>query len=299
MKTPGLRHYQSKDHTSVSALCTFARCPRRYFYGQGCRLCRMEVGLALDFGGAIHLGLPWCHEGDVDGAVEVFESRWEHRLGDEKRSSERARAMFADFAFSHSGSRGLYDIVDPVEVGWKPTRISGRVHGDNELEFELDLGLGGGRPLVGLIDALGRHRDTGRLWLVEYKTSSELSSRFIASFNLAPQTLVYTMAARRLGLDVEGVIYEGLLVHKTRCETLALPVSVPAWLDKVGEEWVRETFFRLRDSEVREEWPQDISGCGPYPQFGQCGYQCEFEPLCMVEDWPSLRTMYEERSDET
>jgi len=56
---------------------------------------------------------------------------------------------------------------------------------DMEVPFALDIGLA--VPLVGRVDCLGLHRDTREPWGIEWKTTSELSTRFLEGFTFNPQ----------------------------------------------------------------------------------------------------------------
>ena len=237
----------------------------------------------MKFGSAIHAGLPFAHLGSLDDAMSAFNEVWGDEVGDAKRNVSRARAMIREFIETHSGPRALY----------KQIAFNGKF---GELKFELDVGLRRADfndvPLLGYIDNLGQHIDTQKKWIIEYKTSAELSGRFMTAFGLNPQILVYSMAARMMGIEVEGGILEGLLTHKTKNDCLAFAIDVPERQDARTIEWVRYIFDQLISCEENENFPPDYSACSPYAQFGQMGFVCEFEPLCTVEDWTSLSCLY-------
>jgi hypothetical protein len=210
--TPGLQYYKPREWLSISSLVSFARCPRKFFYGSGCRLISYTEKAALDFGTAIHKGFPECLVGEhgtkLPRAMSGFMSCWRQELDDEKRNVARAQAMFNDVILTHYNS--IYKLLPPPAG---VLSIEDKVN-DYEIPFAIDIGLD--VPLVGRIDGWGSHRDTNELWAIELKTSSELSPRFLDSFQLNPQPLCYTLALKQLtGEKVRGCMIEGLSVSRS------------------------------------------------------------------------------------
>ena len=282
----GIQHYKKRAHLSISSLNAFARCPRKFFYN--------TVGLqppmpasALIFGEAIHAALPLAITSSVDEAMKAFTGIWDPSVSDEKRNVQRAQAMIEDFAFAHLDGKSIYNLIEPPS---NCPRIADRVS-PFEVPFAVDIGLP--IPLVGRFDALAKHRDTGELYCVEWKTSSEISTRFFSCFEINSQILGYTMAAKALGLDVQGCIVEAIRVSKVNCETLSNLYQHQDHQIESFITWARWCGTQILACEKQGEFPKDISACNPYPQFGMPGYTCGFQNLCTAQNWTALMGMYE------
>lgn len=299
----GLEHYKKREWLSISSLISFSRCPRKYFYGSGCRLGSPSgPHPALTFGQAIHKALPQLLIGEdstkLDRALEAFDSIWtkevEESTQDEKRNKNGATQILMDFFFAHSQGRSIYELVKPPESNV----IKAEDVSDYEVPFAIDIGLS--VPLVGRIDALVRHRDSHKLWALEWKTASEVSARFLEGFQRSLQCLCYTLALRILTNEpIEGTLVEALLVAAPAKRTgsqrtltqivpiIALPHHIEAFIS-----WARYYGSLLLECERIGDFPQDFKGCHPYAQFASIGYPCEFSNLCDVPDWTKLKDFY-------
>jgi len=287
--------YHKRTHLSISSLCAFARCPRMFFYSSGCGLSNGDHP-ALAFGSGIHAALPHAFHGDLSKASQAFVKCFGDTPMDEKRNPLSATAILEDYKTSHENSRSIYVLRQPPS---NAIRLDDQVS-DWEVPFALDIGLD--VPLVGRIDALCTHRDTGEPWCLEWKTTSELSTRFLDGFTINPQVYGYALAARSYGINVRGTIVEGIRVaaplKKSKVqhvETLAQPIFISQHHLDDFLTWARWIGSQILECEKREEFPKDISACVPYPQFGQAGYQCKYQNLCLVQDWTSIASMFEVR----
>ena len=76
----------SINYIDPSSLCTFNRCPAKYYLSRVLGLSKPDTtarDLALDYGTDMHEALPHCYdEGGIDKAIEIFRSRWEARNRD-------------------------------------------------------------------------------------------------------------------------------------------------------------------------------------------------------------------------
>ncbi len=282
---PGYHHYTPRTYLGITELATFARCPRRFFFSVGCSMTAQEA-VALKFGEAIHAALPYAFFQQLDVAFQAFDAVWQDRGGDEKRNRENARLILLSYAASHTKGRSIYELIPPPNGLVRTTDAIS----EYEIAFAIDIGLP--VPIMSRVDGLCRHRDTGELWALEFKTSSELSTRFFQGFIINPQVYAYTLACRLYGLDVKGTIVEGIGVSKTKHESIcqAIPVT-PFQIDDFVE-WARFVGHQIIACEEHKHFPKDISGCAPYSQFGQPGYQCDFTTLCTTKDWTELKSMY-------
>jgi hypothetical protein len=286
----GFEHYSPFPAISISTLTAFARCPRKFFYSFGVGIGK-EEHIALKFGEAIHAALPHAFFADLVASFAAFDHVWEDRdsFADEKRNKMSARLILTDYMQSHASNRSIYKLLKPPST---TLRLSKSIS-EYEIPFVLDIGLS--IPLVGRIDAHSSHRDTGELWLNEFKTSSEMSTRFFDGFQLNPQVVGYTLGARAHGIPVKGCIVEGLKVSSAKKDaqmTQSTPVFVT---DQMVEDfliWAKYTAFFMLACQDAKEFPKDISACTPYSQFGMPGYQCEYLPMCLTSDWTSMKGMY-------
>ncbi len=284
----GFEFYESKKWLSVSAMHNFCRCPRLYFYRQGCNLDTEAKSAPMVFGGCIHRGLPYAFKGDIVKAMEAFCKEWDADLQDNKRNVMRAQAMFKDFSDAHKESKSIYiPIPSPANRA-----VSEEHQGEYEVPFAVDVGLD--IPLVGLVDCLAKHRDTEKTCVVEFKTSSQLGVMFLQAFNLSAQVLVYALAMKILtGEDIEIVFIEGLLVAKVSCNTVVIPIYIKDFYVEETLAWVKRTYWKIKKCERNEDFPKDFSGCNSYGMFGMPGYACPFYALCSTtENWLDLKEMY-------
>ncbi len=302
---PGWDHFTNPRFIRVSALLEFCRCPRRYFYHYGCGLQSREPRLAMKFGEAIHaaIGRLQISLDDFPGAIEAFNIVWkdEHEAAqDNKRNRYNAVRILTAFQSSHR--RGcIYEPVRPPQglIGSSLTPLPHQ--SDMEIPFTLDLGL----PimLVGRIDGLGKHRSTGKLWTVEYKTTSECTPRFFEGFEFNPQVFSYAIACRAWNLPVEGCFVEGLEVKaplKTKESELKVQIQPVFFQDFLLEEHL--DFIRWKISEVidcigRKSFTKDFTGCNPYSKFGMPGYNCDYRLLCNTPDWQQNASLFDRGTD--
>jgi hypothetical protein len=284
--TPGLELYKPREWLSISALTELARCSRKFFYHSGCRLVTPGAKPALLYGTAIHRALPEVLVNGLDAGLKAFETIWDEDLNDDKRNPARAHALLLAFQQSHLGSRSIYKLLTPplgaLKVASKDSPW--------EVPFAIDIP-GIPIPLVGKIDAMVEHRDTGELWALEWKTTSELGSRFLNNFPFNPQVLCYPLVLSTLtGRPCQGTMVEGLLVAKVSAECLCHPISVPPFQIQDFVAWVRFMYAKLAMCEQLHDFPKEPSGCTSYSCYGSPGYMCDYSDLCHMTDcWLDLR----------
>lgn len=296
-----LTGYAKREFFTITELDSMARCARKYFYqcGVGLRPAQNEIGQsAMFFGTCIHKAIgAYFASYDVSKAMESFEASWTSSgfLGDDKRNLDTARMMLFSFSSHHPKGGGLYTPLRPPETNVEITREDSI--SDWEIPFAIDLGVTGtdGRslPLVGRIDGWCRSNNTNEIWLNEFKTTSEMSKRFLEGFKRAPQILGYTLAARTQNwAPIRGVFLEALKVAKTSWDTVIVPIEVPDFeLDRFVM-WASIQATKILHYEDVGDWPQEPSGCSTYAMFGQPGYFCDYDPLCSVPDWSTMKSFF-------
>ena len=287
-QTVGMEHYTPKKWISVSAINNFCRCPRYYFYCQGCSLDTRLVSAPMTFGSCIHKALPFAFKGEITNAMAAFCSDWSEDLQDDKRNVMRAKAMFENFYETHKEGRSIYIPMEPPKNRAEAVEHNGEFEVPFAVDVELDI------PLVGLVDCLAKHRDTGATCVVEFKTSSQLGGMFLQSFQLSPQALIYALAMKLLtGEDIETVFIEGLLVAKVSCNTMVIPLFIKDFYVPEILKHVQNTYAKIKRCENEENFPKNFSGCNSYAMFGSPGYNCPYLPFCATTDkWTDLLDMY-------
>ena len=291
----GLEHKREIEHVSNSGLCRFKRCPRLRFY----QLCGLQPigGLhhAVCYGSAFHAAIPLLLRGKMQQGIQAFCEVWGDRdnLEDKNRNTKNAMLLMEAFERGHREGKGLWCPV-------KPPKARVEYEGVNEDEVPFIIDVGAGVPFVGKIDCVGRHRDEGTIYAVDYKTSSRLSSMFCEGFWFSPQLTGYVMCLRAMmEEEVAGGIVEGIATTITKArgaetQTIVEEVSegmVEAWLG-----WVRETTERMLEYEKRGHWPQDPTGCTAYDQFACAWFMCDYWKLCVAGfegDWTDAMCFYE------
>lgn len=315
--------YAPRSYLSYSTLLSFARCPRRYFY-QKCGITLPEEPIALRYGTAMHKAVSFGMDALGQGkplvaamalAWQAFTSVWTIEFNvlyaDPKRSHARAMQQLQHFLFTHAEGRSLYTLQPspPLPDGMRLTEDVS----PNELVGLIDIGLS--VPLYARMDGWVRHRDTGKLWAYEFKTSSRMGASLFDGLDFNPQILTYVLVCRALvHQPIEGVMFEAMHIDAKKVDNMTHPVPVAEhllddallWLRYVGEQLLAcEVRAMEFDSEVyrkdptlngilgqAQSFPKAFSGCSAYPMFYQQGSQCEFMNLCRPADWRSMLPYY-------
>ncbi len=287
------------QYIDASSMSTANRCLARYMFSRqlGLKLPYESLTgidlsrVAPEFGTDIHLALPYCYNADnVDVAMEVFEKAWRARSygeDDPKRNCRRARAMLEDFRIMHSGGRSPYEVMHFPFASPTKEKIS-----DNEVPFLIDIGAD--LPAAGRIDVPVKWESLGNLWALDYKTASEVSSRYFDNFFFAPQSVLYTLAMSQItGERVAGMIIEALRVSKVNAETQMHFVDVQ---DHEIESFLRlaqKTAHDIVSCNKRRIWPKKCTGCGSYTMFGFPSRICEYHNICKCSDWRAGASIYQ------
>jgi len=287
--------YAPREHLSVSTLIDYAKCPRLYFYKK-CGLIPRPQSNALSYGIAMHKAVPVGLTEGLDEAIEAFDSVWSDENADKKRNSANAHRSLSHFCFTHEGKKSLYRLVDPPKGDLEIDKDTSPY----EVPFAIDIGLP--IPLVGRIDGLVEHRDTGDLWGFEFKTTSSLTSRFPDAFEMNVQILTYALVLEMLtNKPIRGIMLEAMLVAQNKVDGLTHPVytlknhldDILIWLQTLGSSLLD---MEKRISEVdnpADAFPKDFTGCTPYTNFYYPGFRCSYNHLCRPADWRTTVGLYD------
>lgn len=243
----------------------------------------------------MHHALGYALEGNLEEALTAFSGVWDEELADERRSLRRARAQLSHLIHERSGRKALYTILPPPPQTIPLTQETSKY----EVPFVIDIGLP--IPLVGRLDGIVQHRDTGEKWALEFKTVSRLYG-VTDALDLNPQALTYALAARAVSeLDIKGVMYEIMLVDPSKVESLSFPVLVPPHHLSEIHDWLRYWGRILLECEKQLEaggkpeecFPKNFAGCSAYPLFYSPISHCEYANLCKPSDWKALTALYD------
>jgi hypothetical protein len=232
-----------------SRLQAFRRCAREEFlrYRQG--LVPTTESEAIRFGSAMHLALEnWWKTGDLSAAILVLACLSD--VFERIRAEELLRGYDARWADA---------MLTPIAV---------------EHEFRLPLiNPETGAPsrtwqLGGKKDVLVRDAED-RAWVMEHKTSSDdigPGSMYIERLRLDGQVSMYFRAAREMGYQPAGVIYD--VIGKVGLRPLkATPIELRKYTKKTGEIYANQREFDETPDEYRARVREHIiANVGDYYQ---------------------------------
>jgi hypothetical protein len=285
------KHYFKREFLTISELVAFARCPRFYFYSAGCGLKLADPTSsgerAMQYGEALHKALPVVlSTADLTLAHEAFMSAWDG-FGDDMRNEANAKIILFNFLNSHLPNNSLYTIQPPPANN---LAVSEKIS-DWEIQYAISLPTLP-IPLVGRMDGWCRTRYGNELWGIEYKTASKMMPSLLQGFKRNPQILGYTAAMRVQGYDLKGVFVEIVGTQKVDKKNATVPIQpLNSDLDDFVS-WATLVGRQILDCEASADWPKDVSACSTYPQFGEAGYMCRYDPLCSMTNWTDMLGIY-------
>lgn len=248
----------------------------------------------MTFGEALHAALPkLLVTKDISLAMAEFSKVWKDGDSheDRKRNTERAMVMMEEVLEKFHDDRGIFRLLEPPEGAVKIDETTS----EYEIPFAIDIGLP--VPLVGKIDSWAKHRDTGELWAVEYKTTSDVPTTFIRNMEINPQTIGYCLVLKSMvDKPVVGTYVVALQTAIRKTESLFQPILVQDHELQAFVHWAQFYGSMLLECERRQEFPKNLSACTPYPQYGQGGFMCDFSMLCKAEDWTDVKQFYQIRT---
>ncbi len=237
----------------------------------------------LLFGQAVHLALEHYYKGATpEATIKVFEDyfRPHETMEDDLRTMETGRSLLRAY---FKQVRDEFEVVE-VERPFRVT-LAEDDHGEPLVEY------------AGRLDLVIRWSSTGRLRIMEHKTTSRLG-RFIQDPN--NQGMGYMWGAAKLYPDeeVEAIVFNFLGVYKTggkrpsRYEEGTAFKRVPAYYSKQRLiQWQLHTVALLHDITTAQErgifWTNTVS-CSLY------NGECPYIPLCVAETEKERDTLIEE-----
>lgn len=193
------------DILDSSKLKTFQDCPRKYFYEYVLGWCQETGNIHLVFGEAVHRALEHIYSHGftvevVEQAFDLMESYYREEFPDEENDVLRApktpafaKPLLIEYIRQYQ-QRDTFKVLETEIAGSAPIHVSGK--GQKVLHFRLDL----------LIE-----KDDG-IWIMDHKTSSWMSQRWMDGWLLDFQISFYTHVAYCLFESdaVQGVVINGI-----------------------------------------------------------------------------------------
>ncbi len=287
------------NYVDCSSLDAFAQCPFKYMLSRLMGINKREGShIALDYGKVIHECVPLCYDNDIEMVKEVFDTLWEqlpYGEEDKKRNTACAHLLLENFHANHQASNRAYEPL-VLDVGMKTKDKAS----EGEVPFLIDIG--GLYPFAGRIDMPVVLNQTETLWALDYKTSGEVSERFLNGFENHPQALGYTLALSELTQKkVSGFIVEAIRVAPIPKRPSKVPpnqwhpIYVPEHKLVWFIDWASRKSEEIKSCNDKQEWPKDPTGCNPYSMFGMPGYFCKYKDICNQppEAWEEFLKYYE------
>ncbi len=278
--------YREIKWVDNSIMTCFSRCPRKCFYQYRCGLVTPSPRVPMLYGECFHSGTEGGIEGNLVKAMALFAENWDEGLGDDQRCLATMNKIMSHFIQFHAQDNCLITFETP-QIEDMP-RVAGI--SKYEIPFVLDLGL----PwvAVGRIDALARHKISGGLWPVEFKTASRMDGRLIGGQAINPQALLYSIAGSIYLGEIEGVFFEFVGTARIKRDIQIQPIYISDELRDLHLRNMQDICQRMVVCQANKEWPADTTACNSYPQHGIPGYVCEYQNLCLYGNWEQFANAY-------
>jgi len=260
---------------SYSSLNTLHSCPRKYqlYKLQGKEIDQdgevvITQNVTFAFGHVVGEGIQeYLRTGDIDKTIFKIFLTWHADLADvdEKRKKSIWLAIFAVQKFAAMRKAGLLNGYELVTYEGKPA---------TELSFAITFP--DGFIYRGFVDAVLRHTVTGKILVLELKTSSS-NNVFPATFKNSAQAIGYSIVLDVLYPDYNSydVMY---LVYLTKEMEYADPLMFgKSYLQRAL--WIQEVLLDIETIKMYER-------AGVYPMRGESCYawfrECEYFGLCTL-----------------
>lgn len=196
------------------------QCPRKHYFKYELGVRRDSDSRPLRRGGCVHKGLEAMANGrhdHIEVAIADYQvyPQWateQAAKADWDVECTHVASLLKGYAAYWQGERNEIAEYVAVELPWELS-IQNPDNGSTSKTFRI----------AGKIDAIVRLKD-GRLALLEHKTSSDdLSpgSSYWQRLTIDSQISLYTIAAKRLGYEIDTVLYDVLAIPSLRLKSVA------------------------------------------------------------------------------
>lgn len=293
-------------HMDNSTMAALAACDTRALLRYGHGWTSQEESFALQCGTAVH------------EALETY-----FKTGDRKQALKRFRAVYQEWAEANVPpvneaatnwvGRYSFDNVRDILKTWlrrHPLEQEMYTVYPDLVEIGFSFPLDDETIFYGRYDAIVEEKQTGNFYVLDHKTTGQLTSDWAHTFKMSTQITGYTWAAMQLiGKPVAGAIINGIQISKLpdpipnkdgtirKCRTHGIPID-ECRLTHVGEslaitqrteqqiaQWKRgaqRLAKRWRYLLKQYPTPESVSDANQQGMFaGACRY-CDFRSYCEV-----------------
>lgn len=265
---------------SGSTIDLFQQCKRKYYNSKVRGLKKPGKSIALVFGEMIHDALEhYQKELSEEQVIDRFMDTYgpEYQGEDERRSVDAGIKLLREYFKNFPKEHEPYEYICLEE------------------EFQIDVGAV--LPFRGRIDAVVKDKQTGNIYVVEYKTTSMLPANYFDRYELSSAIDGYILYARQKYGRCDGVLVVGLMCSKTKPRVerqiiVRTEEQIKEWLAdirKIAVELKSDLMF-LHDE--MDSWTRSRGRCYDYM------VPCEFFELCMYCENPAVLRNYEEVDSE-
>ncbi len=176
-----------------SEIASWLKCPRQHYYAWQLELEPLQPNFKMIYGLLFHKGMEafWKRqliELEVSNYAKELQSKYATSLEEE------------DLALIHKQAIAVLDNINKAIKEFKCEQYE-CIGAELEIKVELVISVG----LVGHIDAVLRDKETGEIWIVDYKTRTKFKDDEEELYNL--QLSLYTkMLESRLGCKIAGTM---------------------------------------------------------------------------------------------
>lgn len=245
----------NKFYVSHSRLSSFRRCRQRYYW-QYVKKHKTAPSMGQSRGTAGHAALAsWHREQDTQKALDAAWNAWAfagHQAGPDWQLLEDALARYFDF----SAQRDTFKVLKSEQMF--------------EIEYEV---LGQPVVLTGFID--GVVSEAGANWLLENKFHKNAQT---GGLEMDAQSSIYMLAAKYLGIEAQGVIYNIVRVGDTKIARTEPAIRKRLYRSSEGLGRLEEEV--LVQVEEMLKFHADVK---PYRnQTKDCGWDCSYYQPCLI-----------------
>jgi len=252
-----------KPTFSYTGLCDYMRCPWLYMAKHEWFIEPASSSEALMFGRAVHQGLAsYGLYRDLDTALHSMDSLLPLQL---ESGGHRDRLL---------AYRVVSDYI--ATNGYRIENMSGvEITGIHEFD---------NFNLVAVIDGIIPNSN-GSVTVVEHKTSSMKTDKYLAGFLVSWQVSAYVAAAQKLGFPCKNCYLNVMFIgHPTKKEGVRIeffPLALTRTKDELSQ-WERNLSWwaaRIADSKANQVWPTSDSCYAGVPGRP---FECDFLTLCQA-----------------
>lgn len=290
-------------HISNSMMTTAKQCWKKYEWRYLMNLEPIEQRQALNLGKVVHAALEMYYKGFKDNEIIAY---IDAAFNESRAKVEVSEVEDVDIA--HAIAKGMW-------LGFQKDKDTFQEM-QSEKKFSVPFktrGVKYGLSVDGIMDGLAKKDN--RWWVRETKTTSLNRRQFKERMDVSEQASMYVWAARKLGFDVQGVMYDG--IHKPLLRK-GVNESTSAFCDRIVKDYCdpsRREMYYQREYVYRS--PVDIkhfetdlnafrkdliekSKGGCYRNHNSCvafNSDCQYRRICFDEkpDILTLQLFYKQR----